>query len=60
MERTHPPFVIQHLLPLMTYLSPSSVALVVMDATSLPAPGSDTPARTSRHQRRLALKRVER
>lgn len=35
---------IQHLLPLMTYLSPSSVALVVMDATSLPAPGSETPA----------------
>lgn len=40
---THDPFVIQHLLPFRTYLSPSLVARVLMLATSLPAPGSETP-----------------
>lgn len=50
---THAPLVIQHLLPFRTYLSPSLVARVLILATSLPAPGSETPVRTTRrHPRR--------
>ncbi len=38
-----PALVIQHLVPLMIQLSPSATALVVIDATSLPASGSLSP-----------------